>query len=369
MTKVCHVTSVHPRCDIRIFRKECISLAQAGYDVTVVQQGDSGAEEGVQLVGFGAVETKRFRRMTKGAKKAYEAAMAVDADIYHLHDPELLPYGLKLKKAGKTVIFDSHEDVPADILGKYWIPAPLRRLISRAYAAYEKRVFSRLDGVVGVTPSLCDRLEKANPHTAMITNYPIWEDGLPQPQFQEKKVIFPGLLSDLWSIETLVQAAEHIPGLTVELRSGNVEGDLLSRLQSMPGWKQVNFPGRASHEDVMRLMTECLCGMALCQPCPNTGGMMGTLGNTKIFEYMMAGIPIICTNFTLWKAIVDRWQCGICVDPNNLDEIVSAIRFFMDHPDEARRMGENGRRAIREEYNWDTEAKKLVTFYAEILND
>lgn len=369
MTKVCHMTNVHGVEDIRIFRKECVSLANAGYEVYLVERGESYEKNGVHIVGVGDIPADRRRRMTEGAKKVYEAAKQVDADVYHLHDPELLPYGLKLKKAGKKVIFDSHEDVPADILEKYWIPAPLRRLISHGYAGYEKRVFSRLDGVIGVTPSLCDRLKKTNGNMAMITNYPIWEDGLPQPQFQEKKIVFPGLLSELWNIEILVQAAERLPGLTVELRSGNVEGDLLSRLQAMPGWKQVNFPGRASHEAVMRLMTECLCGMALCQPCPNSAGMLGTLGNTKIFEYMMAGIPVICTDFVLWKGIVDRWHCGICVKPDDVDAVANAIRYLLDHPDEARRMGENGRRAVREEFNWDSEAKKLTAFYAEILKD
>lgn len=363
MIKVCHVTSVHPRNDIRIFRKECVSLARAGYEVTLVQQGESGEQDGVHLLGFGAVETSRLKRMTQGAKKAYMLAKTVDADIYHLHDPELLPYGVKLKRAGKKVIFDSHEDVPADILEKYWLPKPLRKMISRMYAFYETKKFAKLDGLIGVTPSLCDRLKKSNKGTAMITNYPIWEDGLPEPTFTENKVVFPGLLSDLWSIGTLLEVAERLPGLTVELRSSNVEGDLLARLQAMPGWKQVNFPGRATHDEVMRLMTECLCGMALCLPCPNTGGNLGTLGNTKIFEYMMAGIPVVCTNFVLWKEIVERWECGICVDPTDVDAVTNAVRFFMEHPDRAREMGANGRRAVRETYNWEQQEKVLLDFY------
>lgn len=363
MIKVCHVTSVHPRNDIRIFRKECVSLARAGYDVTLVQQGESGRQDGVQLLGFGAVETSRLKRMTGGAKRAYELARSVDADIYHLHDPELLPYGAKLKKLGKKVIFDSHEDVPADILEKYWIPAPLRKMISHMYASYEAKNFAKLDGLVGVTPSLCDRLKKSNKNTAMVTNYPIWEDDLPEPAFAENKIVFPGLLSDLWSIDVLVKVAERLPELTVELRSGNVEGELLARLQAMPGWKQVNFPGRATHDEVMRLMTECLCGMALCRPCPNTEGTLGTLGNTKIFEYMMAGIPIVCTDFVLWREIVEQWDCGICVDPTDVDAVTNAVRFFMEHPDKAKEMGANGRRAVREAYNWEQQEKVLLDFY------
>ena len=101
MFKVCHMTSAHGVEDIRIFHKECVSLAKAGYDVYLVERGESYEKDGVHIVGVGEILKSRRKRMTEGAKKVYEAARAVDADIYHLHDPELLPYGLKLKKQGR----------------------------------------------------------------------------------------------------------------------------------------------------------------------------------------------------------------------------------------------------------------------------
>lgn len=367
MTKVCHITSVHPKEDVRIFKKECVSLAKAGYDVTLVQQGESYEKDGVHIIGFGEIAPSRLRRMLHTARAAYKAALAVDADIYHLHDPELLPYALKLKRKGKEVIFDSHEDVPADILEKYWIPAPLRKLISRVYARYEAHCFSRLDGVIGVTPTLCDRLEKSSRRSVMVTNYPIWEEDLPRPTFQSRRVAFPGLISQLWCIDTLLKAVDPIEDVTVELRSRDVEEPYGSTLRSLPGWKKVNFPGRISHEEVLRLLADCMCGMALLQECPNSGGRMGTLGNTKIFEYMMVGIPVVCTDFVLWKEIIDKWDCGICVNPKNEREVEAALRFLLDHPEEARRMGGNGRRAVKEEFNWGVEEKKLLAFYRDIL--
>ena len=108
-------------------------------------------------------------------------------------------------------------------------------------------------------------------------------------------------------------------------------------------------------------------GMALISPCRNTAWNYGTIGNTKIFEEMMAGLPVLCTNFVLWKAFVDRYQCGICVDPDNDAEIENALRYLIDHPEEARRMGENGRRAIKEAFNWGVEEKKLFALYEEIV--
>lgn len=366
MIKVCHITSVHPKEDIRIFQKQCVSLAKEGYDVTLVQQGDSYEKDGVHIVGFGQIASSRIKRMLFTSKAAYKKALEVDADIYHLHDPELLPYALKLKRKGKKVIFDSHEDVPADILCKHWLPAPLRKFISWAYGKYEAFCFSRIHGTIGVTPTLCTRLEKISRRSVMVTNYPVWKDDLPSPAFQSKKVAFTGLISEIWCVDTLIKAAESLEDITVELRSRNIEEPYGSVLRSLAGWKNVNFPGSIPHAEVIKLLSECLCGVALLQEMPNSGGKMGTLGNTKIFEYMMVGIPVICTDFILWKQIIDKWDCGLCVDPHDEAAVAAAIRFLLERPEEAKRMGENGRRAIREEFNWAQEEKKLFAFYRQI---
>lgn len=367
MIKVCHVTSAHPKEDVRIFLKECVSLAKAGYDVYLVQQGESYEKNGVHIIGFGEIAASRIKRMLFTAKAAYQKALEIDADVYHLHDPELLPYGLKLKRKGKKVIFDSHEDVPADILCKYWIPSPLRKLISGIYGRYENRCFSKFDGTIGVTPTLCTRLEQNSHYSAMITNYPVWKEDMPSPVFATPKIAFTGMVSEIWCLDTLLYAVESLDEVCVELRSRTIEEPYGSSLRNLPGWKNVNFPGSVPHSEVLQLLSECMCGVALLQEMPNSGGRMGTLGNTKIFEYMMAGIPVICTDFVLWKQIIDKWHCGICVDPKNVAQVKDAILFLLNHPEEVRRMGENGRRAIKTEFNWSQEEIKLFAFYSQII--
>ena len=83
----------------------------------------------------------------------------------------------------------------------------------------------------------------------------------------------------------------------------------------------------------------------------------------------MAGLPVICTDFILWQKIIEDYQCGICVQPDNVDEIASAIQFLLDNPDVAKQMGENGRRAVAEKYNWGVEEKKLLKLYADLSGE
>ena len=237
-----------------------------------------------------------------------------------------------------------------------------------AYSAYQSSVCHRLDAVVTVTPHMVDYFKKLNSRTAFVSNYPLLEEMPAESSSVEKvKAIgFAGGVSELWNHEKIITALERIPDCRYCL-CGNGEERYLDLLKALPDWGQVDFFGRIPHREVVQKLAQCTAGMAIATPGRNSGFLLGTMGNTKIFEEMMAGLPIICTNFVLWKEFVERYHCGICVDPANVDEIADAIRYLLDHPDEARQMGENGRRAVKEEFNWGVEEKKLLALYEDVL--
>jgi hypothetical protein len=173
LKKVCHITTVHPAKDVRIFHKECCSLAAAGYEVTlVVVNGEDEHLNGVQIKGIKAPFKGRIDRIRRAPYVALEAALQVNADIYHFHDPEFLRVALKLKKAGKKVVYDVHEDVPRQILAKYWIPKPLRKLISVLFEQFENSVTAKLDQIVTATPFIRERFMQVNRNTIDINNFP-----------------------------------------------------------------------------------------------------------------------------------------------------------------------------------------------------
>lgn len=366
MKKICHMTSVHMAEDVRIFHKECTSLAKAGYDVYLVAPGESREKNGIHIIGVGRPSGGRLNRMLVFSQKVFQTALAVDADVYHFHDPELLPYGLKLKKRGKTVIFDSHEDTLESILEKSWLPSPLRRAAYHWFKYKQETICRQLDAVISVTPSIVEYFQAINSRTVQITNFPIFID-LPSVSRQRDTLIFAGGISPDWNHHILLQVLEKLPNVRY-LLYGSGGQDYLKMLQAMPAWNQVDYFGSIPYSEIPVKLSSAQIGIALTSYSHNSDWKNGTMGNTKIFEEMMMGLPVVCTDYVLWKEFVERHRCGICVNPQSAEEIFSAIVYLLDHPEEASQMGKNGRQAVKEEFNWSTEEKKLLTLYREILN-
>jgi len=365
MKKICHLSSVHKLNDTRIFYKECKSLNKAGYDVTLVVQNDKDEViDGVRVIGVDTPKNRK-ERMSRTTRQVYQRALECNADIYHFHDPELIPIGLRLKRKGKKVIYDVHEDVPRQILSKHWIPGPLRKTISWTIEKIENYAAKRFDYIVTATPYIRDRFLKINRNSVDINNFPLLSElhiSNTDWSSKEKMVCYVGGIGRVRGIQEMVQAI----GMTSYsmLLVGNFTLSAEREITvNNKGWRQVMELGHINRTEVKEVLARSMAGLVLFHPEPNHINAQPN----KMFEYMSAGIPVIASNFPLWNEIIEGNNCGICVDPLNVNEIANAINWIMDNPEQSKQMGENGRKAVEEKYNWEQEEIKLLRKYEELL--
>jgi len=364
--KVCHLTSVHHRNDTRIFHKELPALAEAGFEVCVVVADGKGDEQrsGYFIYDVGS-SANRLHRISLTTKKVFRKALEIDADIYHFHDPELLLIGKKIKKRGKKVIYDAHEDVPRQILSKYWINKYIRNIISSTTERFENSVCKKLDFIITATPFIRDRFLKINPNVLDINNYPVLdlEKELPEWSDRENKVCYIGGLTKVRGITELIKSLSFVKGVTLELGGTFSPEDYRDEIINTEGWEKVSEYGFINSKIVNGIMASSKAGLVTFHPEPNHINAQPN----KIFEYMLAGIPIIASDFPLWKEIVKDNNCGICIDPLNPEQIADAITYIQQNPEKAEQMGQRGLQLVKKKYNWENEKEKLVSIYSKLI--
>lgn len=129
--RIAMLTTLHPHDDIRIYHKESKALAQAGWRVEIYNpRMEAAGEYGIRFRRL-ILPSTRTIRLLRGRSIAYRALFESRADLFMLHDPELLPLLRPLQLAGRRTIYDAHEDLPAQLLEKDWIPIKMRPAAAR----------------------------------------------------------------------------------------------------------------------------------------------------------------------------------------------------------------------------------------------
>jgi len=377
-----HLTTTHTADDARVFTKECRSLARAGYAVSLVipdtrfvtVDGRPVRRQEVDIVAL-TRQDGLGRRLRSTMPALLRRALSLKADLYHLHDPELIPGGLLLRLLGKRVIYDVHEDLPRDILTRAWIPPALRPGIAALAEAVEWIAGRAMSGVVAATPTIARRFPGHK--TVLVQNFALFgefadepADGLAIPfaaiPFAERDgVAFAGsICADRCAVE-MIDAVERVAGTPRPrlLLAGPIESAALrERMRARPGWARVDYRGQTDRAGVRRLLGESRAGLALYYPTQNYLDTQPV----KLFECMAAGIPVITADFPYHRGIVEGHGCGLCVPPTDPGAIAKAIQWVFDHPDEAEAMGRRGREAVRTHYNWANEERELLRLYGRI---
>lgn len=370
--KICILTTAHPTFDVRIFHKEGKSLARAGYEVTLIASGKAGGiYEGITLKCL-PVWKNRKDRLLRGVVTVYRLALQAKADVYHFHDPELIPVALMLRLHGKKVVYDIHEDLPRTICYKPYLPRIVGKPISRTVEVIENWACSRFSALVIACPQIGDRFVKRNANIAVINNYPKMEE-IQSPTFtsrnnRKKTLLYVGMrIAKSRGAKEMVRAISLLPeelGANLSLVGTWEDNDLAASIAKNPGWDRTTYLGLLDRAGVADQLQMAYAGLVILHPEPNYINSQPV----KLYEYMCAGLPVIASDFPVWRDIVTRAGCGLLVNPLNPEEIASAMEYLLTHPEEAEQMGRRGFQAVVEHYNWANEEQELLRFYNRLLN-
>jgi len=359
--KVCHVTTVHRPFDTRIFYKECISLAKAGFDVYLVATHDKDEElDGVKIRAL-PKHKNRLERMFKKTWIAYKRAIETDAEVVHFHDPELIPVGWFLKLKGKKVIYDVHENYPAEILNKDWLgPLFVRRIVATVVGFLEGLSSKMFDAIVIVIPDMRGRFPKRK--TVLVQNFPSLDviDNAPLPNLPKEKftVIYAGDLTRVRGIKECIEAMKHVGDFAELWLLGKWEDDAFRKeCEALDGWKHVKYFGLQPLINTYGYMKEADVGLAVVRPVTSH---LKSQPN-KVFEYMACRKAVVLSNFPYWQKLFSK--CALFANPFDPEDIANQIKRLFNEEKLRTELGMQGRELVEDQFSWEAESQKLIAMY------
>jgi glycosyltransferase involved in cell wall biosynthesis len=368
------LTSVHDPFDPRVFHRQARTLAAAGYRVTLLapHAADTSAG-GVRVRGVPPPRSRAGRPLVW--LRLLGRALRARADVYHLHDPELLPLGLLLARAtGRPVVYDAHEYYRHEVATRPWIPAPLRPAAAATVHAVETFVARRLAAVVAVNAHMAAGFRARGARAVAVHNYPpsVYLSAVPPATVRPPVVAYVGVLTRPRGLDTLWYA-----GRALRRRAPAAEVRVIGRVDwvGMPpdiprdpaAWRAeaaTSFVGTIPAEQVPAALAGVAVGWIPFHPTPNqTPGLP-----LKLLEYMAAGLPVVVSDFGAMAALVREAACGLCVPADDPEAHAEALARLLADPSAARSMGARGRGAVERRYSWEAEAARLLALYAELVS-
>lgn len=363
MYDVCVITTIHPPFDGRVYERGVKAYTGAGLRTAFVGPWEHVAESGVEPAGWVTTRPSRSRLDRLGvAYRTYRAALSIPARVYHFHDPDFLPFGVRLQRVtGSPVIYDCHELNPEDILyHKLYIPAPLRWPLSTVARYGERWAVRALGQTIVVVPFLQQRFQEYGAHAELIRNFTrstVYPD-LPH----ERALLFSGTVQDALGADVLLAMAEilarrapDVPVIVPDrfvsepLRQQFIEASKRLPLRIVP---QVRA---AELDKIMRL--GCI-GLVTDPETPSMAHGM----HAKFFDYMAYGLPLVASDLANARQLVEKTGCGVLVPPADPEAFVSACLDLLNDPQRLERMRQDGFRGFLENYSWPTERERLVSY-------
>ena len=373
--KVCILCSDHAPSDPRVFHKEARTLVRAGYEVTLICPSEKGTGwvDGVQVRGFPRTRSLLLRPLNWW--RILSLLRDEPADLYHFHDPDLLFVGLLLSKlTRRPVIYDCHEHYAGAIMSDVRIPSAGRGLLARLYGFVESGIAAQLAAVIvaSIDENGERRFHRAR-NLTLIRNFPWVEMFQAPPAALERKpqLLYLGQINESHrhvSILLEMLALLRHKDVSLLLVGPTDREETRERLETLVRdrglGERVQFVGRVPYETVRTYMSESLIGLLPLRPVPRWDADIPT----KMFEYMASELPFVVSDLPQPRRFVQESGAGVLVEPESAQAFADAVDHLLEHPDEARRMGQLGRAAFLRDYTWDRESRKLLDLYERLLH-
>ena len=373
MTKhICFVNSAFNRDDALIVHRQGKSLVEAGFRVTYLLRDENPSEMryGIEMISVGKKSHGLLDRIRTNGSVFKPFLKEFHADVYQISEPEMLPLGLWLKKQGKKVVFNLREYYP-DYYARRFKNKYIQRFIKKCIEKYFGYVSRRIDGVFNCMPEMHDYIKEVMPCNFFVdtANFPVVNKDFSlsfDDYCKRKNVIsYFGSIYDISCQEEFLAAINSIDNVNYLLAGVFYTEDYKQRVMSQPGWRKVEFKEGFTKEELPEIINSSVIGNVM-KDFNKTETPQGSYSIIKIFESMEAAIPILLSKVPLYEAMVEKYHCGICVDPYDVEAIRNAIQYLLDHKQEAYEMGQNGRRAVIEEFSWDNLEKDYVKVFDEL---
>jgi glycosyltransferase involved in cell wall biosynthesis len=373
--QVCHISTVHTPFDQRIFHRECWSLARAGFEVHLAVELDLPEQVlgGVHLHSLAPVRRRtlglrlgdRLRRLVRAAA----LARRLRADVYHLHDPELIPLGLWLKRRrGTRVVFDCHENNTAYLRQKRYLPALVRWLLLAGMWALESLAARILDAIVTADQGVAElyRGRYRARRVVVVHNFPRLDlfRAAHANGKREFDLVYHGSIPR-YHLEAAFAVAEELRRRGLRARwlffGRCPESEWARRELARRGLEQdfVIDPELVPHERVAERVQKARVGFI---PLPDLPKFQHNIP-TKLFEFMGLGMPVVLSDLPPSRPFVGDGECAVMVPPDDHAAWADAIERLLRDPENARRMGAAGVRRVHEAFNWERESAKLLELY------
>ncbi len=371
--RICHFSSVHTTIDTRVFYRECVSLAKQ-HEVTLIAIGNkSGRMNGVNVIGLPKPKG-RISRILFFTRKVYQLAKQTDTDIYHFHDPELIPYAILLKRQGKKVVYDIHENVTESMKAKDWLP--LKWLFISVYLLFDNWAAKHMEMILAEEsyvqvyknryPDKTVEVIRNFASPDMMETYATTTRSNLSPH-----IFYMGSIDHLYCIRPMIESIWELKKRgfqTTLILVGWLNPKLEEEIHGWPFWNeikdQVSFRGYLDIKDGYRISMECMMGFSFVSNNKNVKESIPR----KLYEYMQVGLPVISSGHPLYRKVVEENGIGICVQDASAAAIADAVEQLLHDPERLNTFAVNGIIAGKKKYNWQDEEQRLLAFYKNRFN-